>query len=82
MKTRAMGRACTARDTEKESSYAVIEQHRRSHPGPARQLSQGIPELGGYEVRREHLAQLSPYLTGHVERFGDYVVDLESIPRR
>jgi DNA invertase Pin-like site-specific DNA recombinase len=34
----------------------------------------------GYEIRREHLAQLSPYLTGHVKRFGDYVVDLDSIP--
>ncbi len=34
----------------------------------------------GYEIRREHLAQLSPYLTGHVKRFGDYVVDLESVP--
>lgn len=34
----------------------------------------------GYEIKREHLAQLSPYLTGHVKRFGDYVVDLENIP--
>ena len=34
----------------------------------------------GHEIRREHLAQLSPYLTGHIKRFGDYVVDLENIP--
>ena len=34
----------------------------------------------GHEIRREHLAQLSPYLTGHVKRFGDYVVDLENVP--
>ena len=34
----------------------------------------------GHEIRREYLAQLSPYLTGHVKRFGDYVVDLENIP--
>jgi hypothetical protein len=34
----------------------------------------------GYEIRREHLAQLSPYLTRHVKRFGDYLVDLESVP--
>lgn len=34
----------------------------------------------GYELRREDLAQLSPYLTGHVKRFGDYVIDLESVP--
>ncbi|MDP8950708.1 MAG: transposase [Actinomycetota bacterium] len=26
------------------------------------------------------MAQLSPYLTEHVKRFGDYVVDLETVP--
>jgi TnpA family transposase len=34
----------------------------------------------GYPLRREEVAQLSPYLTEHVKRFGDYVVDLESVP--
>lgn len=34
----------------------------------------------GYEIRREDVAQLSPYLTGHVKRFGDYVIDLETVP--
>jgi hypothetical protein len=34
----------------------------------------------GYEIRREDVAQLSPYLTGHVKRFGDYVIDLDSVP--
>ncbi len=34
----------------------------------------------GHEIRREDVAQLSPYLTGHVKRFGDYVIDLESAP--
>ena len=34
----------------------------------------------GHEIRREDVAQLSPYLTGHVKRFGDYVIDLESLP--
>ena len=35
----------------------------------------------GYPLRREDVAQLSPYLTGHVKRFGDYVIDLETVPR-
>jgi len=34
----------------------------------------------GYPLRREEVAQLSPYLTEHVKRFGDYVVDLETVP--
>ena len=34
----------------------------------------------GHELRREDIAQLSPYLTGHVKRFGDYVIDLEAKP--
>lgn len=34
----------------------------------------------GYLIRREDLAQLSPYLTGHIKRFGDYVVDVEAAP--
>lgn len=34
----------------------------------------------GYPVRREDVALLSPYLTSHIKRFGDYVVDLETIP--
>lgn len=34
----------------------------------------------GYPVRRQDVAQLSPYLTSHVKRFGDYVVDLDTIP--
>jgi hypothetical protein len=28
----------------------------------------------GYPVRREDLAALSPYQTGHLERFGDYTL--------
>jgi hypothetical protein len=32
----------------------------------------------GYPLRREEVVQLSPYLTEHVKRFGDYVVDLEA----
>ena len=31
----------------------------------------------GYPLRREDVARLSPYLTAHVKRFGDYVLDPE-----
>jgi hypothetical protein len=31
-------------------------------------------------LRREEVSRLSPYLTEHVKRFGDYVVDLEAVP--
>ena len=35
----------------------------------------------GYDVRKEDVAFLSPYLTGHIKRFGDYYVHLEMIPK-
>jgi TnpA family transposase len=31
----------------------------------------------GHEVNREAVAALSPYLTRHVKRFGDYVLDMD-----
>lgn len=34
----------------------------------------------GFEVKSEDLKILSPYLTAHIKRFGDYVVDLSEIP--
>lgn len=34
----------------------------------------------GVEIPHEELAMLSPYMTGHLKRFGDYVLDLESVP--
>lgn len=34
----------------------------------------------GYEIKNEDLADLSPYLRGHIKRFGDYIIDLESPP--
>lgn len=33
----------------------------------------------GYTLRREEVSQLSPYLTAHVKRFGDYIIDLEGV---
>jgi Tn3 transposase DDE domain len=32
----------------------------------------------GYPVKREDVAALSPYLTRHIKRFGDYFVDLST----
>ena len=36
--------------------------------------------LDGFAVKAEDLKILSPYLTAHIKRFGDYVVDLSEIP--
>jgi hypothetical protein len=35
----------------------------------------------GHEFSREDLVMLSPYLTRHIKRFGDYLIDLENIPQ-
>jgi len=35
----------------------------------------------GYLLDREDVGCLSPYLTSHIKRFGDYVLDFEAIPR-
>lgn len=35
----------------------------------------------GYEIQREDVAALSPYLTRHIKRFGDYVIDLGNAPQ-
>ena len=34
----------------------------------------------GYQISDEVLAALSPYLTGHVNRFGRYLLDLNRTP--
>lgn len=34
----------------------------------------------GYLVTREDVATLSPYITSHIKRFGDYLIDLETKP--
>lgn len=33
----------------------------------------------GYKILREEIALLSPYLTEHIKRFGDYIIDLTPI---
>jgi hypothetical protein len=35
----------------------------------------------GYTFTREDVATLSPYLTRHIKRFGDYFIDLNTRPR-
>lgn len=35
----------------------------------------------GYDIAKEDFDITSPYLTGHIMRFGVYVVDLENIPK-
>jgi hypothetical protein len=34
----------------------------------------------GYPVTRDILAHISPYLTEHIRRFGEYVLDLSQVP--
>lgn len=34
----------------------------------------------GFEFSKSDVASLSPYLTRHIKRFGDYVIDLKNIP--
>ena len=34
----------------------------------------------GYSITREDVAALSPYMTSHIKRFGDYLIDMETVP--
>lgn len=34
----------------------------------------------GWKITPEDVATLSPYVTSHVKRFGDYLIDVEAIP--
>lgn len=36
--------------------------------------------LSGYLIDREDVAVVSPYITAHVKRFGDYLIDMENVP--
>ena len=35
----------------------------------------------GYVLTKDELAALSPYQTQHIKRFGNYVIDLETLPQ-
>jgi hypothetical protein len=34
----------------------------------------------GYDIVKEDVARISPYLTEHLKRFGDYVLDMQTLP--
>jgi len=34
----------------------------------------------GFPVNREDVAMLSPYVTSHIKRFGDYIIDADAVP--
>lgn len=34
----------------------------------------------GYLINREDIARLSPYITSHIKRFGDYIIDINIVP--
>lgn len=35
----------------------------------------------GFVIKKEDAAFLSPYLTGHIKRYGDYIVDMNRVPK-
>ncbi len=37
-------------------------------------------QKAGFLITREDVAALSPYMTNHVKRFGDYLIDMETVP--
>ena len=34
----------------------------------------------GWKITRDDVAVLSPYVTTHIKRFGDYIIDIEAVP--
>ena len=38
-------------------------------------------QKNGVAIGKEDIARLSPYLTSHIKRFGDYVLDLDTVPK-
>lgn len=34
----------------------------------------------GHEVMKEDFSRISPYMTEHLKRFGDFIIDLEKLP--
>lgn len=34
----------------------------------------------GWKISREDVEVLSPYVTAHIKRFGDYLIEYEAIP--
>ncbi len=75
-------KALTAEESEKQMKYidllanAVILDN-------TFQLSKVLKGLmeEGWSITRDELAMLSPYQTHHIKRFGNYVIDLETLPQ-
>lgn len=46
------------------------------------ELTRILKELAaeGLEIQRGHVERLSPYITRHIKRFGEYVLDVSRIP--
>jgi len=46
-------------------------------------MSNGLHRLAldGHMVAKDDAAMLRPYLTRHVKRFGNYVLDLSNVPQ-
>ena len=36
--------------------------------------------LEGAQIREDDIASLSPYITKHIKRYGDYLVDMKKVP--
>lgn len=74
-------KALTPEESEKQVKFndllanAVILNNTLEMSGVVRELMQE-----GYHITKEYLAALSPYQTQHIKRFGDYVIDLETLP--
>ena len=47
--------------------------------GKTKQSPKGLIEEG-WSITHDELTMPSPYMTHHVKRFGNYVMDLETLP--
>ena len=36
----------------------------------------------GHNIREDDIAFLSPYMTEHIKRFGDYFIDIQQVPKK
>ena len=40
------------------------------------------PHVEDYQIKPEDLKRLSPYMTAHLKRYGEFVLDISDIPQR
>jgi hypothetical protein len=43
-------------------------------------LTDVLADLEGHDFTREQITRLSPYMTTHLKRFGQYVLDMDGQP--